>query len=115
MARSPRYPRADQAIYQRLAQAFRDGDIWSFSFENGRWTTWTWQEDWDATERSGKVRRPELVAQGYGPHDWERSDLLAAFGLDTPAPKRVSKAQLVAQLRAVPNLPAAALALLDAA
>jgi hypothetical protein len=110
-----RVPRADAGIAGALSQRFRAEEIHSYSFENGIWSTWATEADWDATERSGVIRDPEAAAAGHGPVDWQRADLVGWLGLDVPAPRRLTKAALVAALRAVDGLPAAAVAVLDAA
>jgi len=113
-----RVPKADQPIYDTLSQAFRNGDIYSFSFDGSSWLTWDAQHDWEGTYRKNaegrKVKRCECEDTcPFGPITWDRDELVSFLGL---APKgRLSKMQLVAQLRAIPHLPPAVLALLDAA
>jgi hypothetical protein len=116
-ARTVRVPRADTAIAAALSERYRTGSIYSYSLERGVWSTWETEHDWRHTERNGQRRcaccAPEMSAAG--PTDWRRDRLLSWLGLDQPAPKRITKAQLVAQLRRVPGLPAAAHEILAAA
>lgn len=106
-------PVSDQAVYVALCQRYRTGDIYSFSYERGVWTTWDCEHDWQHTERNGQLRCqcPSTVA---GPTDWTRGDLVSWLGLDRPKPARLTKAQLVARLRAL-TLPPEVLEVLDAA
>jgi hypothetical protein len=116
VSRVTRVPRGDADIYAALAQLYRAGQIYSFSFERGVWTVWPTQADFDATERNGQVRDPAAAAAGRGPVDWPNRDALAAsLGLVKPTTRKPTRAQLVAQLRAVPDLPPAAVAILERA
>jgi hypothetical protein len=112
-----RVPRGDAQIYTALAQMFRDGQVYAFSYEAGVWSTWTTEHDWRHTERNGQRRcaccAPEMSAAG--PTDWQRDRLVAWLGVDVPAPRKATKAQLIAQLRQVPGLPAAAVEILERA
>jgi hypothetical protein len=117
MTRTARVPRADAAIAAALSERYRADTLYAYSYDNGVWSTWADEHDWRHTERNGQRRcaccAPEMSAAG--PIDWRRDRLLSWLGLDQPAPKRLTRAQLVAQLRQVPGLPAAALDILDAA
>ena len=109
-------PASDQAIYVALAERFRAGDLYAYCYEGGRWSTWDCEHDWQHTERNGSFRCacPSTAA---GPTDWARADLVDWLELTVPAkPARLTKAQLVARLRAMSDvLPPAALEVLSAA
>lgn len=99
----PRVPKADTAIYAGLSQRFRAGDLYAFSYENGTWTTWTTEHDFEATERNGKARcccAPHIGGD-IGPTDWTRADLVAWLDIDERKPRAMSKAQVVARLRSL--------------
>jgi len=117
MTRTVRVPRSDTAIAAALSERFRSGAIYSYAYENGVWSTWTTEHDWRHTIRNGQRRcaccAPELSPAG--PTDWQRDRLVAWLGLDVPAPRKLTRAQLVARLREVADLPPAARELLDAA
>lgn len=112
-----RPPKADAGIYETLSQAFRNGDIYAFSYERGTWSTWDTLHDFDATERNGHVRCDcGDKCNTHGPIDWDRDELVEWLGLDTSRRVGLTKAQLVTQLRAIAHeLPPSALALLAAA
>jgi hypothetical protein len=101
-------PAREDGTHTALSAAFRSGEVFSYSWEpKGRhWLTWATQADWDATEREGRVRRPDLAALGHGPAIYHPAVVEAT--------RRLSKAQLVAALRRL-ELPAEAVAILDAA
>jgi len=116
MARaSKRPPRADAAIAGALSERFRSEEIYAYSYERSTWTTWETRHDFDATERNGSYRCCCAPMCPHGPRDWERADLVAWLGLDVPPVRKLTRAQLVAALRAVDGLPVAAVELLDAA
>jgi hypothetical protein len=116
-----RPPKADAVIASELSARFRAGELWSFSWDHDRgcWSTWTSEHDWLHTERKGSYRcsccAPEMSLQ-HGPRDWrDRAALLAWLGLPAQPERRLTKVQLVARLRRLPDLPAEAVAILDAA
>jgi hypothetical protein len=112
-ARTVKVPRSDAGIAAALSERYRAGSIYAYSYENGRWATWASLHAWEHTERSGRSRC--ACDASTGPTDWQRDRLLAWLGLDQAAPKRITKTELVARLRRVPGLPAAAHDILDAA
>jgi hypothetical protein len=118
MTRIARPPRSDAAIAAALSERFRAGAIYSYSYDDGRWSTWTSEHDWLHTERNGAYRcsccAPEMSMQ-HGPRDWARADLVAWLDL-APAPRKLTRAQLVARLRAIADqLPPAAIELVESA
>lgn len=116
-ARRIRVPRRDQGIYDVLSRAFRNGDIYSFSFDGNVWSTWDTEHDWLGTFRNGRKLCGCEGTCEYGPIDWDRDVLAEWLGLAQPrTPAGLSKAQLVARLREIADeLPPSALAVLDAA
>lgn len=88
-----RPPKADASIYAALSQRFRARELYAYSYdhERGHWSTWETETDWLATERNGTVRVP---AEGHGPTDWQRSDLLAWLEIETTKPKMTRTRQV---------------------
>lgn len=122
MTRMSRPPRGDAAIADALSARFRDGRIWSYSYDPAEatgsgWLVWLTEHDWRHELRNGQRRcsccAPEMVDAGA--IDMPRERLLSWLGLDVPAPRKLTKAQLVARLRELSDLPAAVVELLDSA
>ena len=101
MARKPTVPRRDTAIYDALSARFRGGDLYAFSYDDGVWLTWRTEADWLATERNGRVQRPDLAAMGHGPTVHDRAGLVADLGIATSQPRRPGKAEYVALVRRI--------------
>jgi hypothetical protein len=101
-------PAREDATYTALSAAFRAGELFAYAWEpkGGHWLTWATEADWLSTEREGRVPRPDLAALGHGPTVHQAAT--------AQAPKRLTKAALVAALRQL-ELPPAAVAILDAA
>jgi hypothetical protein len=75
------------------------GAIYAYSYQDGQWSTWATQQDWDATERATSngrtIRNQAAHDAGHGP------------GIYQPAPttraKRPSKADYIALCQAILN------------
>jgi len=80
-----RPPKADAAIFEELSQRFCRGELYSYSYENGVWSTWETMHDSDATQRKGRYRCYCVPRCSHGPTDWDRSDLIAWLDLDQPS------------------------------
>jgi|SRR5678815_5675359 hypothetical protein len=90
-------PAKEQEAYWVLAERFRAGEIYSFSWDAERktWDVWESEADWFATERNGSVRSPELAAAGHGPRTFAKAVAKAT------KTAKATKADLVGLLRRV--------------
>jgi hypothetical protein len=121
--RTPRPPRADTAIHAELhRRTWETGEVYSYSYDpresaGAGWLVWLTEHDWTHEVRNGQRRcaccAPELSPAGA--IDMTRDALLSWLGLAAEPVRKMSKAGLVKRLRALPDLPAAAVDLLEAA
>ena len=103
--RSKGVPARQQATYSELRRQFRGGDLHAFSWDPRaeQWLVWRTEADWLATERNGKVARPDLAAQGHGPEVFE--PVAAPKKKATPR-KRTAPPAPVAEAAPAPIVPA---------